>query len=123
MNPHRRLLLASLPAGVLGARWGSRRFMLVGLGLMLAGCVLFPLADTLAPSGQLPWLIGFGILIYLGLAIYFVNTAPLLLQAVPAERRIQVIAVAAVGGGGGSWAWATISCRTASKRGERATAR
>src|SRR5215210_5940548 len=39
--------LSSLPAGMLGERWGSRRMMLVGLGLLLAGCVLFPLADML----------------------------------------------------------------------------
>src|SRR5262245_2956522 len=48
--------LFSLPAGVMGQRWGSRRIMLIGLGLMLVACILFPLADMLAPGQRLPWL-------------------------------------------------------------------
>lgn len=83
--------LASLPAGLLGARWGGRRLMLAGLGMMVAGCTLLPLADTLAPGWQLPWLLGQAVLIYFGLALFFVNMAPLLLSVVPPERRTQVI--------------------------------
>lgn len=83
--------LASLPAGLLGARWGGRRLMLAGLGMMLAGCALLPLADALAPGWRLPWLLGFAVLIYLGLALFFVNTAPLLMRAVAPERRTQVV--------------------------------
>lgn len=83
--------LASLPAGILGSRWGSRRLMLVGLAQMLIGCVLLPLADALGPALRLPWLVGFGVLIYLGLALFFVNTAPFLLQSVAPGRRTQVV--------------------------------
>ncbi|HMQ31657.1 MAG TPA: MFS transporter [Chloroflexaceae bacterium] len=83
--------LASLPAGLLGARWGSSRLMLGGLGMMLAGGVLLPLADTLAPAWRLPWLIGFIVLSYLGLAIFFVNTAPFLMAAVAPARRTHVV--------------------------------
>jgi MFS family permease len=79
--------LSSLPAGMLGERWGSRRMMLVGLGVLLAGCVLFPLADMLAPGWRLPWLLANGILLYLGLALFFVNTAPYVMEAIGAEQR------------------------------------
>jgi MFS family permease len=85
--------LFSLPAGALGQRWGSRRIMLIGLGLMLAGCVLLPLADTLAPAWRLPWLVANNIVLYLGLALYFVNTAPYLMEAVSAEQRNPVFAL------------------------------
>lgn len=83
--------LASLPAGLLGARWGSRRLMLAGLGMLLAGAVLLPLADALAPGLRLPWLIGIGVVLYLGLALFFVNTAPFLMGVVAPERRIHVV--------------------------------
>lgn len=83
--------LASLPAGLLGARWGSGRMMLGGLAMILAGGVLLPLADTLAPAWRMPWLIGFIVLSYLGLAVFFVNTAPFLMATVAPERRTHVV--------------------------------
>ncbi len=79
--------LSSLPAGILGERWGTRRMMLVGLGLLLAGCVLFPLADLLAPGWRLPWLLANSIVLYLGLALFFVNTAPYVMGAIGAQQR------------------------------------
>jgi MFS family permease len=85
--------LSSLPAGALGERWGSRRIMLIGLALMLAGCALLPLADTLAPAWRLPWLLVHVIVLYLGLALYFVNTAPYVMGAIRAEQRNQVFSV------------------------------
>jgi MFS family permease len=85
--------LFSLPAGALGQRWGSRRIMLIGLALLLAGCVLLPLADMLGRNWQLPWLIASDILLYLGLALYFVNTAPYLMDAVTPDRRNQIFSL------------------------------
>src|SRR5918998_3325975 len=49
--------LASLPAGIVGERWGSKQVMLWGLGLLVAGAVLLPLADLLPATGRLPWLL------------------------------------------------------------------
>src|SRR3954470_17998919 len=49
--------LACLPAGVIGARWGSRQIMLLGLGLVAAGSLLLPLADMLPPAWRLGWLL------------------------------------------------------------------
>jgi MFS family permease len=82
--------LASLPAGALGEHWGSRRMLLVGLGLMFVGCLLLPLADTLTPNLRLPWLLVNAIVLYLGLAFYFVNTAPYVMAAVGAAERNRV---------------------------------
>jgi MFS family permease len=82
--------LASLPAGALGERFGSRQVLTAGIGLMLAGCVLLPLADVLPAEARLPWLMGTLALGYVGLACFFVNTAPFILGAVRAEQRTLV---------------------------------
>jgi MFS family permease len=85
--------LASLPAGALGARFGSRQMMLVGVGLLLAGCAALPLADLLPEAARLPWLIGFNAVLYLGLSGFFVNTAPFMMAVVPDERRTELFAI------------------------------
>ena len=85
--------LTSLPAGALGARWGSRAMMIAGLTVMASGTLLLPLADTLAPSWQLAWLIGNMVALYTGLALFFVNTAPFVMETVAAERRAEVFSV------------------------------
>lgn len=84
--------LASLPAGIVGERWGSKRIMLGGLGLLVAGAVLLPLADLLPAVARLPWLITMLSCLYLGLALAFVNTAPLLLGLVAPDQRNQAYA-------------------------------
>jgi MFS family permease len=81
--------LACLPAGVIGARWGSRQIMLLGLGLVAAGSLLLPLADMLPPAGRLAWLLAQMCVLYFGLALYFVNTAPFLMEAIRPEQRTQ----------------------------------
>src|SRR3954454_12093866 len=68
--------LACLPAGVIGARWGSRQVMLLSLGLVAAGSLLLPLPDMLPPALRLGWLLAQMCVLYFGLALYFVNTAP-----------------------------------------------
>jgi MFS family permease len=85
--------VASLPAGALGERLGSRRALMAGLVLLLAGGVLLPLADVWPAGPRLPWLIGTIALAYLGLAIFFVNTAPFLMGAAPVERRTQLFSL------------------------------
>ncbi|MFL5806016.1 MAG: MFS transporter, partial [Roseiflexaceae bacterium] len=85
--------LSSLPAGLLGERWGSRRMLLIGLGLLFAGSVLLPFADTLAPAWQLGWLVVSTIVLYLGLAIYFVNSAPFVMGVIDAGQRNRVFSL------------------------------
>lgn len=97
--------LSSLPAGALGERFGSRRIMMLGIGIMLGGGVLQPLADTIPQDWRLPWLLVNGVALYFGLALFFVNTAPFVMQIVGAAQRNRVfslqtalISLAAFGG-------------------------
>jgi MFS family permease len=85
--------LACLPAGVIGARWGSRQIMLLGLALMAAGSLLLPLADTLAIEWRLAWLLVQVSVLYLGLALYFVNTARFVMEAIRPEQRTHIFSL------------------------------
>ena len=85
--------LSSLPAGALGARWGSQRMLLIGLGMLFVGCMLIPFADILAPTWRLPWLLVNEIVMYMGLALYFVNTAPYVLGVVSPAQRNQIFSL------------------------------
>lgn len=85
--------LSSLPAGALGERFGSRRIMMIGVALMMAGGLLQPLADSLPVAWQVPWLLVHGIGLYFGLALYFVNTAPFVMQIVDHKQRNKVFSV------------------------------
>jgi MFS family permease len=85
--------LSSLPAGLLGERWGSRRMLLIGLGLLFAGSAMLPFADLLAPEWQLAWLLANDVVLYLGLALYFVNTAPFVMAVVDARQRTRIFSV------------------------------
>src|SRR5262245_5551920 len=85
--------LSSLPAGALGARWGSRRMLLIGLCMLLVGCGLIPFADMIAPAWRLPWLLVNEIVLYIGLALYFVNTAPYIPAVVSTTQRNQIFSL------------------------------
>ncbi|MBC8078006.1 MAG: MFS transporter, partial [Chloroflexales bacterium] len=93
---------ASLPAGALGERWGAQRTLVGALALMVVGSVALPLADLLPPAQQLPALIASSVLLYAGLAGFFVNGPPFLMRVVPPERRASAfsaqVAVLAVAG-------------------------
>ncbi|RIK47463.1 MAG: hypothetical protein DCC57_14365 [Chloroflexi bacterium] len=79
--------LSSLPSGAVGARFGNRRMMVVGLVCMVVGGFGLPLAQ-LAPVGQIgPVILGAYALLYLGLALYFVNSVPLVMDIAAAEER------------------------------------
>ncbi|HEU5100606.1 MAG TPA: MFS transporter [Roseiflexaceae bacterium] len=85
--------LASLPAGVIGARWGSRPIMLLGLGLLAAGSLLLPLADMLEAEWRLGWLMVSISVLYFGLALYFVNTAPYIMEAARPQQRTYIFSL------------------------------
>jgi MFS family permease len=82
--------VASLPAGALGERIGTLRALIIGMVLMLVSSTLLPLADVLPPEVRLPWLMVTLSVSYIGLALFFVNTAPFLLGAVAADQRTKV---------------------------------
>jgi MFS family permease len=85
--------LFSLPAGALGARLGSRRMLLIGLGMLFVGCMLIPFADMLVPKWRLPWLLVNEVVLYIGLALYFVNTAPYIMEVVSPTQRNQIFSL------------------------------
>jgi MFS family permease len=85
--------LASLPSGALGERLGVRPMLLLGLGMMLVGGSVLPAAVGIPEAWRLAWLIGSSVLLYLGLALFFVNTAPFVMELVDAHQRSQVFSL------------------------------
>ncbi|MBT6145719.1 MAG: MFS transporter, partial [Gemmatimonadetes bacterium] len=79
--------LSSLPAGVLGRRWGSRRTMTAGYAVLACGLALVSLAPLFAEPWRARWLIATCALRELGNAFYMVNANPFLMAATtPRER-------------------------------------
>ncbi|MGB5048095.1 MAG: hypothetical protein WBO46_04115, partial [Caldilineaceae bacterium] len=77
----------SLPAALFGNWWGVRRMILVGLGVMLLGAGLLPAAELWGGGWQQAGLTGAYIVVFLGLSLYFVNSAPFMMASTaPAKR-------------------------------------
>ncbi len=81
------LAVFGLPAGALGRRWGSRRIMIVGLSLMVAGYGLPPLVEFIPIALRSVWLLTTYSLSGLGAALYMVNGFPFLMGATGLEER------------------------------------
>ena len=79
--------LFSLPAGVLGARFGTRRMLQVGFVLAATGMGLLPAAQFLSGNVQVAWIVATYTLTSMGLDAYFVNSNPFMIQfTTPRER-------------------------------------
>lgn len=79
--------LFSLPAALFGNWWGVRRMILVGLGVLLLGAALLPVAEMLGGGWQQAGLTGAYIVVFLGMSLYFVNSAPFMMASTaPANR-------------------------------------
>lgn len=77
----------SLPAGALGARYGTRRMLQVGFILAAAGMGLLPAAQFLSGNLQVAWIAIAYTVTSMGLDAYFVNSNPFMLQSTtPRER-------------------------------------
>ena len=88
----------SLPAGRLTQRWGCRRTMLTGLVLVIVGYGLLLLVELEPGLGRNSWLIVSYMVAAVGAAVYFVNTAPFLMNATSGKERNHVFSVyAAIG--------------------------
>ena len=85
--------LASLPAGELGKRYGSRRSMIIGLWIVFAGSITLPLAGVVAPDTQAAWLFASYVTMFLGYSLFFVNGVPFLMGATTVEQRNHAFAV------------------------------
>ncbi|RLT39244.1 MAG: MFS transporter [Chloroflexi bacterium] len=97
--------LFSLPAALFGNWWGVRRMILVGLGVMMLGVGLLPVAELWGGSWQQAGLTGAYTVIFMGMVLYFVNGAPFMLASTaPANRdhlfsmQVGLMAVAAFAG-------------------------
>jgi MFS family permease len=75
-------------AGAMGTRWGSRKMLITGLGLMAAGFCLLPLSESMGPELRTGWLLGANILTYLGFALYLVNGLPFMMDTTGREERV-----------------------------------
>ena len=86
--------LWSLPAGLLGGRWGSQRMLIVGLGMMAVGCSALPLAECTPPTWQASWLITTYVFIHMGLALHIANATPFVMAATSATERHHAFSLA-----------------------------
>ena len=75
-------------AGAMGTRWGSRKMLITGLGMLAAGFCLLPLSESLVPSLSTGWLLGTTILTHLGFSLYLVNGLPFMMGTTGAKERI-----------------------------------
>lgn len=82
-----------LPASAAGQRWGHRRALIVGIALMLVGCVLLPLAEWIPAAGQRTWIIAIYLFRGLGLSLYMVSLSPAFAAASTPVERPHVFAV------------------------------
>ena len=78
---------ACLPAGALGARYGSRRTMIVGVILSTLGSALLVLVELLPAPLWAGWLLTTNAAIYLGGALWGVNASPFFMGATTDEDR------------------------------------
>jgi predicted MFS family arabinose efflux permease len=77
----------SIPAGILGRRWGSRRMTIVGLTVATIGLGLVPLAEFIPMSWQTTWLVVTYIFAWLGGGTYIVNSLPFLMSVTDSMER------------------------------------
>jgi predicted MFS family arabinose efflux permease len=85
--------LASLPAGLMGGRWGCRRMIMLGLGMMAAGCTALPLAEFTPPAWQAHWLVATYVVIHLGLALHISNATPVVVAGTNIAERHRAFAL------------------------------
>jgi MFS family permease len=87
--------LCSLPASALGARWGMRRTLIAGTGVLLVSFWLLPLADLVPDAWQTGWLFATNVSFCLGAVLYYVNATPYLMGVTRGEERDRAFSVEA----------------------------
>ncbi len=94
--------LVSIPVGSLGAHWGHRTMMLIGALVLLVGGVVTASAGDLDKSWIVVGLVTGKILLYIGLAAFFVNQVPFVAGKTSGQQRQHVfVAQSALNSGGG----------------------
>jgi MFS family permease len=77
----------AFPAGMAARRWGARRAMAIGVALSMVFSGMLPLVEFLAPNWREPWMLGSRVLSTAGLALFFVNANPFMVDATGAAER------------------------------------
>jgi MFS family permease len=83
----------SLPAGMLGSRWGIRRTMTLGLSIVPLAAVSFPFTQSLPEAVRPAWLIVFSMVWGMGFVTYLVNVIPYLTAATRDTERAHAFSV------------------------------
>ena len=84
---------AALPAGAVGARWGNRIALILGIGLSGLATVLLLLAEALPPAAQAAWLMGCWMVSWVGSALFIVNGTPFVMGITSQEERPHAFAL------------------------------
>ncbi len=86
--------VASLPAGPLGARFGVRRLLILGLAVMGLCGLLAPVVNLVLPLG---WagatIVTLWSIMYTGMAFFFVNAVPFVMEIANDEERSQAFSL------------------------------
>ncbi len=85
--------LCSLPAGMAGKEWGIVRMMQLGVGIMVGGALLVPLADPMPSPWQEAGLLAGYASAMAGLALFFVNGAPFIMGSTTSGERNRVFSL------------------------------
>lgn len=85
--------LTSIPSGALGARWGYRNTVMLGVACVASGMGLVPLAEMLPMALQAPGIVISRLFTGLGFALYVVNTYPYLVGATSEAERGYVFSI------------------------------
>lgn len=87
--------LSSMPAGLAGRRWGTRRAMVGGFALLAIGLAMVPLALLLAPGWRTVWIIAACVVREFGNSNFMVNTNPYLMAVTSSRERSHLFAARA----------------------------
>jgi MFS family permease len=79
--------LSSFPAGMVARLLGVRRAMALGVTLTMAFSALLPAAELLPVHWRAAWLVGTQVLSTVGLALFFVNASPFMVDATGTSER------------------------------------
>lgn len=79
--------IAALPAGALGRRLGLRAVLILAFALAALGMGLVLLVEALPGRLWTPWLFGCWAILWIGSALYSVNSPPYLMHVTTAETR------------------------------------
>jgi MFS family permease len=77
----------AFPAGMIAQRLGVRRAMVIGVATTMGCSGLLPLVEALSPGWRQPWMLGNQIVSTAGLALFFVNANPFMVDASKAGER------------------------------------